>query len=139
MLLLAAALIDFALAALHGGIIALGAPAYRYFRAGESYALAAESGEWWPARNTAAIATVFMLWGLCAMSAAGVGPRVPFVDWAIIAIAAIFVARGLALVPQLAGRRVFTAGQPVEPRDLLFSAVSLVIGAIHAVGLWSAG
>jgi len=134
-MLLLAALLDFALAALHAGIIAAGAPAYRYFRAGNSYALAAESGERWPARNTAAIAAVFMLWGLCAVSAAGLGPPVPFIDWGIIAIAAIFVARGLALGPQLAGRRVFTAGQPVEQRDLLFSTASLVIGSIHAAGL----
>jgi len=137
MMLLLAALSDFGLAALHAGIIAAGAPAYRFFRAGETYARAAEAGEPWPARNTAVITAVFALWGLCTLSAAGVGPRVPFVEWAVALIAAVFVARGLALAPQLAGRRVFTAGQPVEARDLIFSTAALVIGAAHGVGLWT--
>lgn len=134
-MLVVAAVLDLALALLHVFAAKVGAPAYRFLRAGETMAGAAESGARWPARTTVGFASCFACASACALSAEGVLPRAPGVRPAVGLISAVFIARGLALVPQLAGRRVGTDGEPVAPRDLVFSLTSLVVGILHAGGL----
>lgn len=131
-----AAILDLSLAALHVAIAAAGPPAYRYFRAGEAFARAAEAGSWRPSAETLAIAAVFGAWGVYALSGAGAVPRLPLLPWVLGLIALAFLGRGAALLPQLAGRRWFTAGGPVAARDLGFSAASLLAGIAHLGGLW---
>lgn len=133
--LIAAGIADFLLALLHVAIAAVGAAAYRYFRAGEAFAAAAEAGSRRPVIETVVIAGVFAGFGLFTFSAAGIGPRLPFATVAVGLVGLIFLARGAALLFQLAGRRLFTAGELVEGRDLLFSSASLTIGFLHLAGL----
>lgn len=136
-MLIVAAALDFALAALHVAVIGIGAPAYRFLRAGETIARAAETGARWPARMTAAISALLALWGASALSVAGVLPHVPLARKVVGMIAVVYISRGLALFPQLAGQQVGTDGHPVEPKDLAFSATSLAAGLAHAAGLWT--
>ena len=53
--------LSFAVALLHIAIIFIGAPAYRYFGAGERMAQQAELGSWVPAIVTLVVAVVFYL------------------------------------------------------------------------------
>jgi len=70
-LLCVAALLSFLVAALHVGIIAAGASAYRYFGAGESMARLAEQGSALPAVVTAGATALFVLAGRGRPSACG--------------------------------------------------------------------
>ena len=130
-MLVLAAILSFAVAALHVGVIAGGAPAYRYFGAGEAFAQAAESGQAWPALATAGVTAVFVGFGLYALSGAGVVRPLPLLHPVLIGIAAIYTLRGGAFVPQVFGL------VEAPPRDLVFSLASLAIGLIHVAGLWA--
>lgn len=137
MLRLASAM-NLLLAVLHIGIVFAGTPGYRYFRAPEEFAIRAASGDLTPALITLALAGVFLIWSAYAASAAGLIRRFPLVRSAIGAIAAIFLLRGLFVVPQLLQAAGLIDGiAEAEPRDIVFSASALVIGAIHAIGLWN--
>jgi hypothetical protein len=134
-----AGLLCAALAVLHVVIIFLGAPAYRYFGAGEELARRAEQGSAIPALVTGLIALVFAAWAAYAFSAAGLIGRLPLLRPGLLVIGAIFTLRGLALVPQLGW---WVAGNPNESafRNLIFSAVALLIGLIYLMGaraVWS--
>lgn len=120
-----------ALAAIaHLGCIAFGAPWYRALGAGEAMARAAAAGSLYPTRVTLAIAAVLALWSLYAFSAAGALRRLPLLRTALCAIAAVYLARGLAVVPVMAA---------LPGRDAAFwwwsSGICLAIGLIHLVGL----
>ncbi|MEM1126111.1 MAG: hypothetical protein AAGI71_05615 [Bacteroidota bacterium] len=132
-MLLLATLLDVALALLHVAIIVVGPRAYRYFGAGEAFAQAAEAGRAWPALATAVIAGAFLGFGLYALSGAGVLAPLPLLSWVLFGIAGLFTLRGLALIPQVLGL------VPGPRRDMVFSAVSLVIGLVHAAGVWLEG
>jgi hypothetical protein len=136
-MLILAAVLNGILALLHLGIIVVGAPGYRYFRAPESYAQAALAGNPRPAFITLGIALVFGVWAAYALSGAGVLPPLPGLVPALWAIVAIYLLRGLLLVLQLFGPATIL-GQEIKgpPRDLVFSACALVIGLIHALGAW---
>lgn len=128
-----------AIAALHVIIIFVGPSAYRYFGAGEEMARQAEAGSLVPAALTLVIAAVFVVFALYAFSGAGLLRRLPLLRTGLIAITAIYILRGLSLLPQLAQ----SAQSPgtVLPRDLAFSGVSLAIGIAYLVGtvlLWPA-
>ena len=128
--LLVAAALSAVAAALHVGIIVMGAPWYRFFGAGEGMARAAEQGRLFPAVVTAGIACVLALWAAYALSAAGVLPRLPWLRTAVCAITLVYLLRGLVLLPALA----MPAGTPAT--FLIWSsAICLVFAAAHAVGL----
>lgn len=125
-----------AIAALHVVIVFLGAPAYRYFGAGEDMARQAEAGSLVPAAMTLAIAAVFAVFALYAFSGAGRFRRLPLLRTGLVAISAIYLVRGLLLLPELAG---YAQGSGVMPRQLAFSFTSLVIGLFYLAGtvlLW---
>ena len=131
-LLLVAAWLSFLLAVLHVGMIAVGAPAYRYFGAGELMVRLAEQGSWFPSVVTAGATVLFTLAGAYALSAAGRLPRMAFVRLALVCIVAVYTLRGLFLFAQLA--------EPTPTRELVFSAVSLSVGLVYAAALtvvWS--
>ena len=123
-----------AIAALaHLGIIVSGAPAYRFFRAPDSYADAVTRGSRKPHVVTAIIATILFTWSAYAFSAAGIVAPLPLLPWIITAITAVYMIRGLALLLQLYKIRIFTAGHQVVTRDLVFSSIVLLAGFMHLV------
>jgi hypothetical protein len=124
--LLAGAAGSFAVAALHVAIVAIGAPAYRFFGAGERMARDAAAGSLAPPALTVGLVAVFAVWGCYALAGAGGIRHLPWLRLGLATIAAIYTLRGLILVPQL----VMGASE----RDLAFSAVALAIGAAHVAG-----
>ena len=122
-----------AVAALHVVIIFFGAPAYRYFGAGEEMARQAEAGSIVPAAMTLFIAVVFTVFALYAFAGAGRLRRPPLLRTGLVVIAAIYTLRGLGLVLELVQ---FARGSAtVMPRHLAFSAVSLTIGLLYLAGI----
>ncbi len=129
--LVAAACLSAIAAVLHLLIIARGAPWYRLFGAGEAMARAAERGRRYPALVTAAIAAVLGVWCAFALSGAGLIPALPLLRPALVAITAVYLLRGLVLVPVLVLPR-----RPARTFWLWSSAICLVFGVVHLVGLW---
>ena len=125
-------ILSFVVALLHLVIIFVGAPAYRYFGAGEDMATAAESGSAFPALITLVLVAVFTIWGLYAFSGAGVIRRLPLLRIALLLIGAIYTLRGVAVFQQIF--QIATSSVQVEPREIVFSLVSLVIGLVYLVG-----
>ena len=128
--LLAAAGLSAAASALHIACIVGGPDWYRTLGAGEQMARMAESGSWHPAMVTAAISAVLMIWAAYALAGAGVLPRLPWMRAILCAISAVYVARGLALVPMM-----FL----MPGRSLVFwgwsSAICMGIGIVHVLGV----
>ena len=134
-ILVVAGCLSVAIAVLHVGIVFVGAPAYRYFGAGEDMARQAEAGSFVPAALTLVIAAVFTVFALYAFSGAGLFLRLPLLRTGLVAISAIYLVRGLSLLPELAK---YESGA-VPPRYLAFSFTSLVIGLFYLAGtllLW---
>lgn len=131
--LLLAAAGSFAVALLHAVIIVIGPSAYRYFGAGDLAPLA-EQGSAMPALITSFLVVLFAVWGVYALSGAGVVRRLPLLGVALILIAAIYTLRGLLLIPELIQ---LARGDLAEPRMAVFSAVSLTIGILYCAGVVS--
>lgn len=129
-----AGFLSFALAALHLTMVFVGAPAYRFFDAGEQMAAAAEDGSPFPALITLLLVLIFTLFGIYALSGAAVLRELPFLKGILTIISVIFIVRGLAILQQ--GWSWWLGSGAVGPKQLLFSLVSLAIGAIFAVGTW---
>lgn len=123
-LLFAGATLSFSAAASHAAIAV-----------SDAYGHAVEAGSFSPAIITMMITALFVVWGLYALSASGARALLPLLRPAIYAITAIYLARGMFLLPQTMGYNIFTAGEPVTGRDLLISAIVLAIGAIHMGGV----
>jgi len=131
--LVAGAWLSFAASALHIGCI-LGGPAwYRFFGAGEGVAQAAERGEWLPTLLTLAIAAVLALWGAYALSGAGRIVRLPLPTFCLVGITAVYLLRGLILIPLVLWRP-----ELVDAFAVWSSLIVLAYGLVHAVGLYRA-
>ena len=133
--LIAGATLSAFAAILHLGCIVFGASWYRFFGAGEQMAQMADAGRWYPIVVTIAIALVLATWSLYALSGAGVVGRLPFLQVVLCLITGVYLLRGLAVLPLVA----LGLG-----RSTTFwwwsSAICLIIGAVHLVGLrqvWS--
>ena len=124
--------LSLAIALLHIGVIVGGAPAYRYFGAGEKMAQMAAAGRIWPAALTSLITLVFALWGSYAFSGAGLIRRLPFLRLGLVVISAVFILRGLAALPQ--AYWLLSGSHPAELRDFVFSLVALTAGVSYAIG-----
>lgn len=118
---------------LHLAVIAGGPAWYRFFGAGEGMARMAEQGSWVPTVITIGIAGVLAAWAAYAFSGAGLIPRLPLLRTALVLISAVYLLRGLALIPALA-----INGLAVQPFVLWSSLVVLVYGLAYAVGTWIA-
>ena len=125
-------ILSFVVALLHIVIIFVGAPAYRYFGAGEDMATAAESGSAFPAMMTLVLVAIFTIWGLYAFSGAGVIRRLLLLRIALLLIGAIYTLRGVAVFQQIF--QIVTSSAEVEPREVVFSIASLIIGLAYLVG-----
>lgn len=129
--LLAGAAASCAIAALHVAIPFAGAGWYRFFGA-PALAAAVERGSTLrPAVMTFAFAAIFALWGLYAISAAGLVRRLPLLRTALVVVGTIYVLRGCFLIPQLLR---IARHAPQEPRNVVFSVASLLIGLCYFVG-----
>lgn len=107
-----------------------GAAWYRTMGAGEHMSSAVERGEMRPHLIALAIATVLAGWAVFALSGAGVIGRLPLLRPVLVAVAAIYLLRGLALPAML---RLM----PDRTRRFLMvsSLVVLVIGVLHLIGI----
>ena len=122
-------------ASLHIAIIIFGAPWYRFFGAGEEMATRAASGHWSPLAITSGIAVVLAIWVLYALSGAGAIRRLPFVKPILFFITAVYLLRGLVIVPML-----LFAPEQTTPFWYWSSAICFTYGVVHLVGLvqvWS--
>jgi hypothetical protein len=121
-----------ALASLLHIVVIAGGPAwYRFFGAGEAIATMAEQGSMTPALLTLGIAAILAIWAAYAFSGAGLLPRLPLLRTGLVVISAIYLLRGLVLVPALA----LNFGG-VTPFVLWSSLIVLVYGLAYAIGTW---
>jgi hypothetical protein len=118
---------------LHLAVIVGGPAWYRFFGAGERMARLAEQGSWTPAAITVGIASVLALWAAYAFSGAGLIPRLPLLRTALVLISAVYLLRGLVLIPAFA----LNPGG-VTPFVLWSSLIVLVYGLAYAIGTWIA-
>ncbi|MDO9078202.1 MAG: hypothetical protein Q7U72_12230 [Brevundimonas sp.] len=118
---------------LHIGCIIGGPDWYRFFGAGEEMAVMAEQGSMTPTLLTLGIAAILAIWAAYAFSGAGLLPRLPLLRTGLVVISAIYLLRGLALIPALV-----LNGASVMPFILWSSLIVLVYGIAYAVGTWSA-
>ena len=131
--LIAAALLSAVAAILHLAVIAGGPDWYRFFGAGEGMARLAERGSPKPALITLAIAAVLAVWSAYALAGAGRIRRLPLMRTALVAISAVYLARGLLLIPALA----MNPGR-VDAFVLWSSLIVLGYGIVYAVGTFRA-
>ena len=132
--LIAGGWMSLAAAVLHIACIFGGPDWYRFFGAGEPIARAAERGSWVPPLMTLGITTVLAIWAAYAFAGAGLIPRLPLMRAALVAISAIYLARGLVVLhPSLLNRSDLPAAFM-----LWSSLIVLVIGIVYAVGTWRA-
>lgn len=94
--LMIAAALSFVASLLHVAIIFGGPDWYRFFGAGEGMATLAEKGSLQPTLITLGIATILFVWGLYALSGAGVILRLPLLKLALSLITFVYLARGIA-------------------------------------------
>jgi len=107
---------------------------YRFFGAGEPIARAAERGSWVPPLMTLAIASILAIWAAYAFAGAGRLPRLPLMRTALVAISAIYLARGLIIIyPPLFNR------SDLSWAFMLWSSlIVLAMGIMYAIGTWRA-
>jgi hypothetical protein len=130
-LLILASILSAAIAALHVVIVFVGAPAYRYFGAGEEMASRAESGSLLPPLLTLTIALVFAVFAAYALSAAVVIQRLPLLKLGLVAIGVIYSLRGLLVFGQVA--YVIRHELGLLHGEIVFSAVSLITGMVYVM------
>ena len=132
---LVAAMLSFTAALLHVAVIFGGADWYRFFGAGEAMAKLAESGSRYPTMVTAGITMVLTLWGLYALSGAGLIMRLPLLKLGLTLVTAIYLAWGLAglVLP-------FVSNHPAMQQNsvtfwLISSLICTAFGMVHLMGL----
>lgn len=125
--------LSIAAALLHIGCIIGGPDWYRFFGAGEGMARAAARGDWTPTTVTLGIAAVLATWAAYACSGAGYLPRLPLLRTGLVTISAVYLLRGLLLVPLHFWRPQFT-----DTFAIWSSSIVLVYGIAYAVGTWRA-
>ncbi len=126
-------LLSAAASLLHIGCIVEGPTWYRRFGAPEPLIRAAENGDPTLHWMTAGIAAILAIWSAYAFAGAGIVRRLPLMRTALVAIAAVYLARGLLIVPVTA-RLSFEEA----PLEYWSSAIVLIYGLVHAVGTWKA-
>ena len=131
--LVIAAGLSFAASLFHIACMVGGPDWFRFAGAGEAMARTVERGAVMPYVLTTGVAVILAGWGAYALSAAGIGPRLPLVRTALLLIVLVLSARAaLAFVP--------AAWAPEQGAAFIAvtSAICLVLGACFAVGLWRA-
>ena len=118
---------------IHVGCILQGPRWYRFFGAPEPLIRGVENGD--PALHwiTAGIAVILAICSAYALAGAGLIRRLPLMRTALVAITAIYLARGLLIIP-VAAKLSFDD----SPFDYWSSAIVLIYGLVHAAGTWQA-
>jgi hypothetical protein len=124
-----------AIAALAHVAIVIGGPSwYRFFGAGEKFAIAAEQGKLSPALVTLGIALVLLVWSMVAISGSGALPPFPLLKIALCLITGIYLLRGfLGLV--ILFTPIFSKLKLTATFIVVSSLICLVYGVVHLVGL----
>ncbi|MET0845025.1 MAG: hypothetical protein ABWY46_02415 [Pseudomonas sp.] len=128
--LVAGALLSASAAIFHLLIIVGGPDWYRFFGAGERFAVAAAQGHYYPTLVTSGIAAVLSVWSVYALAGAGAIHRLPLLRPVLTGITTIYVVRGVAFAPA-----VLATGGKITPFVLWSSAICLGLGIVHLVGL----
>lgn len=133
-LLVTAAGFSFTASLLHVAIIFGGANWYRFFGAGENMARLAEGASLYPAIVTFIIASILCIWGLYALSGAGLLPKFPLLKTALVVITSIYLVRGIAglTLPFIFNHPMFS--QNSKTFWLISSLICLLIGLTHLLG-----
>ena len=134
--LIAGGVLSLIAAVLHLAVIAGGADWYRAFGAGEEMAMGAAAGSLVPPLVTAAIAIILAVWAAYAFAGAGLIRRPPLLRTGLVLISAIYLLRGLVLVPILILSPQARAA--ISSFDLWSSAIVLIYGLAYALGTWLA-
>ena len=125
--------LSFAIACFHIMVIIIGVPAYRFFSGiGDELADKVEAGSVLPALITLLIALVFVIFGVYALSGAGVIRRLPLLRTGLISIGSIYLLRGLMNFPFWL--TLTPATFPSATQGLVFDAISLTIGLLYICG-----
>ncbi len=103
---------------------------WSYFGANE-LTLLAEQDSQWIAPTAFGLTLLFTIWGVYALSGAGVIKQLPFLPTVLIVISIIYILRGLALPFDLI--KVFVGTQSF--RFAIFSFGSLIAGIFYLVGV----
>ena len=90
-------------------------------------------GHWYPMVLTLSIVVILSGWSLYALSGAGVIRRLPFVRFGLCVITCIYLLRAVAFTPF---HKYFPGNSTAF--WLWSSAICLVVGLVHLVGLWQA-
>ncbi|MEO1044223.1 MAG: hypothetical protein AAFX04_02150 [Pseudomonadota bacterium] len=122
---------SFLAALLHIGCIAMGPDWFRFFGAPEPLVAGYENGNNRLLWFTMGITAVLTVWGLYALSGAGMIRRLPLLRLGLLAITGIYLLRGLLLVPA-----ILYVPYPEGAFDYWSSAIVLVYGLVHAIGIW---
>ena len=125
--LIAGGLLSAVAALLHLACIIEGPAWYRVFGAPEPLIVALENGDPTLHWITAGIVALLAIWSAYAFAGAGVVRRLPLMRTALVAISAIYLARGVLIVP------VLLQEQPRE-FDIWSSAIVLIYGLAYAIG-----
>jgi hypothetical protein len=124
-----------ALAALaHVAIVLGGSSWYRFFGAGEKFAIAAEQGKLYPAFVTLGIALVLLVWSMVAISGSGALPPFPLLKIALCLITGIYLLRGFGGLVILF-TPIFSKLKLTSVFLVVSSLICLLYGAVHLVGL----
>jgi hypothetical protein len=113
---------------LHVACVFGGGDWYRFFGAGEEMAQADEAGHWMPAIMTTGIAIMLAIWAAYAFSGAGIIRRLPLMRTALLLISAIYLLRGLFIIPILIEPAMRT------PFNIWSSLIVLGYGFAYAIG-----
>lgn len=119
-----------AVAILHFACIFWGANGFRFLGAGEPIVSRSAAGHWYPPFIAFVIGAVLAIWALYALSGSGVIPTLPYLRLVLVGITGIYLLRAVA----------FPLLKPAFPGNsttfwLVTSAICLVIGLVHLVGL----
>lgn len=120
-------------ALLHIACIFGGPEWYRFFGAGEGMARAAARGDLRPTLITLGITAVLLVWAAYAFSGAGTLPRLLLLRTGLVAITAIYLLRGLILVPLHLWRPQYT-----DSFAIWSSLIVLAYGTVYAIGTFKA-
>jgi hypothetical protein len=132
--LVAGGVLSLSAAAVHLAAIVGGGDWYRFFGAGERLARMAEAGSATPAILTFIIALLLGVMAAYAFSGAGLIPRLPLLRTGLVAITAVYLARGLVILAPGALRR-----PDLTATFMIWSSlIVLLFGVIHLIGTWKA-
>ena len=130
-----AAVFSFIASLLHVATVFGGASWYRFFGAGERMATLSESGSKRPTFITSCIAGILFIWGLYALSGAGIIVTLPLLNAVLIVITSIYLVRGVAglILP-------FIVVHPFLSQNsirfwLISSTICLLFGLFYLLGI----